>query len=59
MDKKRIGRPATGKGASFHVRLQPDIVAVIDAWISAQPKPVSRPEAIRQMLAERKANPPA
>jgi hypothetical protein len=33
------------------VRLQPDQLAALDAWIAGQPKPVSRPEAIRAMVA--------
>jgi hypothetical protein len=49
--KKPFGRPPSGKGLLVGVRLQPDMVAMVDAWIAAQPKPVSRPEAIRQMLA--------
>jgi hypothetical protein len=51
-----VARPApslsTGKGLQVQVRLQPDMVDMVDGWIAAQPKPVSRPEAIRQMLAE-------
>lgn len=34
------------------VRLQPDQLATLDAWIDAQPEPKpSRPEAIRQLIA--------
>jgi len=33
------------------VRFQPDQLAKLDAWIAAQPQPVSRPEAIRAMVA--------
>jgi len=49
--KKPRGRPATGRGTGVLVRLQPDQLAKLDAWIAAQPKPVSRPEAIRAMVA--------
>lgn len=49
--KKAFGRPPSGKGLLIGVRLQPDMVAKVDAWIKAQAKPISRPEAIRQMLA--------
>lgn len=32
------------------VRLQPDQIAALDAWIAAQPETVTRPEAIRQLI---------
>ena len=33
------------------VRIQPDQLAILDAWIAVQPDPKpSRPEAIRQLL---------
>jgi hypothetical protein len=32
------------------VRLQPDRLAAIDAWIAEQDAPMTRPEAIRAML---------
>jgi len=51
------GPAPTGKGTSLHVRLQPQELAMVDEWIAAQSKPMSRPEAIRQMLAERAAKP--
>lgn len=35
------------------VRLPPVQLAALDAWISAQPGQISRPEAIRQILVER------
>jgi len=51
-DSKNLGgRPATGKGTPVMVRFQPDQLAKLDAWIAAQPQPVSRPEAIRAMVA--------
>lgn len=50
--QKRRGRPATGKGFTIGVRVQPDQLAILDAWIARQPEPrPSRPEAIRQILA--------
>ena len=52
--KKKRGPAPTGKGTSLHVRLQPSELAMVDEWIAAQPKSVSRPEAIRRMLSERK-----
>jgi hypothetical protein len=49
--QKRRGRPATGKGFTIGVRVQPDQLAILDAWIGAQPEPQpSRPEAIRQLM---------
>lgn len=48
---KRRGRPSTGKGVQIGVRLQPDQLAALDAWIARQDEPrPSRPEAVRQML---------
>jgi hypothetical protein len=44
------GRPATGKGTGVLVRLQPDQLAALDAFIAAQAKPLSRPEAIRKLM---------
>lgn len=51
MDKKKLGRPAIGRGTAVVVRLQPKMLVILDQWIAAQPKPMSRPEAFRQMLA--------
>jgi len=48
---KRRGRPATGKGESVNLRLQPDQLAQIDAWIATQGDAPTRPEAIRRLLA--------
>jgi hypothetical protein len=33
------------------VRLPPQQLAALDAWIADQPKPISRPEAIRAMVS--------
>lgn len=33
------------------VRMPPDMLAELDAWIAKQPKPISRPEAIRAFVA--------
>lgn len=49
--KRRYGPLPTGKGTQVVVRLQPPMLAILDQWIAAQPKSVSRPEAFRQMLA--------
>jgi hypothetical protein len=48
--KKRRGPPPTGKGIQVQVRLQPDRLAAIDAWIEKQDRPLTRPEAIRAMI---------
>jgi hypothetical protein len=49
--KKKRGRPASGgRGEGVLVRLQPDRLAAIDAWITRQTAPMTRPEAIRAML---------
>jgi len=48
--KKSMGRPATGQGTPVMVRIQPDQLAGLDGWISGQPAPVSRPEAIRRLI---------
>jgi len=51
-DTKNLGgRPKTGVGTPIMVRLQPDQLAALDAWIACQEEPrPSRPEAIRQIL---------
>jgi hypothetical protein len=48
--KKRRGPAPTGKGTQIQVRLQPDRLTAIDAWIAKQDTPMTRPEAIRAML---------
>ena len=47
---KSRGRPATGKGQTIGVRLQPDLLAKIDALRAEHDPPPSRPEAIRQII---------
>lgn len=48
--RKKIGRPAVG-ATPVTVRLPPDQLADLDAFIQKQPDPrPSRPEAIRQAL---------
>lgn len=43
-----MGRPAIGKGTPVQVRLRPDQVEKLDAWIERQPDPKpTRPEALR------------
>jgi hypothetical protein len=54
LSKKTRGRPRTGINKLIGVRLTPDLLQRIDAWIEAQPDPKpTRPEAIRVLLRER------
>jgi hypothetical protein len=46
---KKRGPAPTGKGTLIGVRLQPEQLASLDAWISHQPDKLSRPEALRQL----------
>lgn len=48
--RKRRGPAPTGKGVPVGVRLQPDDLAALDAWIAAQADAPSRPEAARRLL---------
>ena len=50
--KKRRGPAPTGKGTLIGVRLQPRHLKALDAWIAKQKPSVTRPEAIRALLAE-------
>jgi hypothetical protein len=56
-EKKKRGRPAlyegsNGKGApQIGLRLPPDDLAAVDAWIAKRKEPeLSRPEAIRRLV---------
>jgi hypothetical protein len=49
--RKQRGPPTTGKGESLNVRLQPTEMAALDAWIAKQREELSRPEAIRRLVA--------
>jgi hypothetical protein len=48
--KKRRGPPPTGKGTLVGVRLQPDLLAPIDAWAASQEDEPGRSEAIRRLV---------
>lgn len=51
--KKRRGPKPTGQGVPVQVRLHPNALQPLDAWIAAQPDPKpSRPEAIRYALTD-------
>jgi hypothetical protein len=43
-------RRPPGPGVQVVVRLQPDHLSGLDAWIAKQPDPLTRPEALRAML---------
>jgi hypothetical protein len=44
---------ADAPGTMVGVRLQPDQLATLDAWIAQQDQPPTRPEAIRLILREK------
>ena len=44
------GPTPSGKGLLIGVRLQPNLVEAIDAWINVAEVPMSRPEAVRRIL---------
>lgn len=49
---KSRGRPkTTGKGMLIGIRMLPDLLAALDAWIGNQPDPKpTRPEAARRLI---------
>lgn len=59
--RKRRGPKPTGKGVNVGVRLQPDQMTALDAWIGRQADEPSRPEAMRRLLtmalSDRRAGP--
>ena len=48
--KKRIGRPPVN-AVPVMVRIPPADVAALDKWIAKQPGEMTRPEALRAMMA--------
>lgn len=46
------GRPATGKGTPIQVRLQPEQLEALDKWIEKNHVGLTRPAAIRALLAQ-------
>lgn len=48
--RRKPGPPPTGKGTPIQVRLQPDQLAELDAWVAKEMPDQSRPEAIREIL---------
>lgn len=52
--KKRRGPEPTGQGTPVMVRLQPDQLRALDAWLTASDlKPKTRPAAVRAILKEK------
>lgn len=47
---RKPGRPRVN-AVPVQIRMPPDALATLDAWIAEQPQPLSRPEAIRIILA--------
>lgn len=45
----RKARPPE-QGFNVGVRLQPHHLSMLDRWIAQQPKAISRPEAMRQLM---------
>mgnify|MGYP001185039854 CR=1 FL=1 len=48
-EKKLRGRPRTG-ATKIMLALPPADLAALDAWIAAQPAPMSRQDAIRAII---------
>ncbi len=50
--RKKVGRPrTTGTGEQVIVRLHEPMLGMIDRWAAGQDDALSRPEAIRRLLA--------
>jgi hypothetical protein len=50
-NRKRIGRPPVGS-INIGVRVPPNELGVLDAWIVRQPDKPSRPEALRRLASK-------
>jgi len=50
-DNRNASRPGQS-GQFVGVRLQPDDLAALDAWIADQADPPSRPEAMRRLMRQ-------
>lgn len=48
--KKKRGRPATGVDPLFNFRMPGELAARLDTWREALDPPLSRSEAIRELL---------
>ena len=49
--KSKRGRPAVDS-LPVNVRLERAVLELLDDWIAQQPEPLTRPEAIRRLLAK-------
>lgn len=50
--KKKPGPKPTGKGKLVGVRVHPDMMSGIDAFLESEPDLKSRPDAIREILKD-------
>lgn len=49
---KKRGRPATGRGVTIGVRMHEDQLAALDRFITQSKEQLTRPEAIRRIVAD-------
>lgn len=49
---RRRGPPPTGKGTQVVVRMQPDLLSALDAFVTGDGEGCSRPEAVRHILSD-------
>jgi len=49
--RKKMGRPATGQGLGVLVRFPPGELADMDGWIKLDGGLLTRPQAIRRLVA--------
>ncbi|MGI3900096.1 MAG: hypothetical protein ACRYGP_23585 [Janthinobacterium lividum] len=53
LGKRKLGRPAIGKGVQINSSFRPEDVSALDRWIDDQPEPkLGRPEAVRLALRD-------
>ena len=53
LGKRKLGRPAIGKGVQINSSFRPEDVSALDRWIDDQPEPKpGRPEAVRLALRD-------
>jgi len=50
-NKRKRGRPATGRDRTFAFRLPPELIVGLDAWACQQPDRPSRSEALRRAVS--------
>lgn len=51
LEKKKRGRPTTGRGVQLNAMVRPELVTAIDDWSSKQIPPIAtRTEAIRLIV---------